>query len=374
MMTRTLAAAFLILGLFACNVHGQEPAKTANHEPTEQWAIAIHGGAGSLDRDMPEEKKAAFKKALANALNVGKKILAEGGTSLDAVQATVIELENCELFNAGRGAVFNRVGMHELDASIMDGSTLKCGAVAMVKNTRSPISAARLVMENTPHVLLCGPEADQFAKENGCEMVHQHHFYTPRRFAMLNKKRIKIGLKPLDTPGYELPESGASSSSASSNGHDDGSLNAEASESLQTRESGGSTVGCVALDQHGNLAAATSTGGLTAKLGGRVGDSPIIGAGTYANDTVAVSGTGIGEQYIRHSIAARVAMLMEIGNLEIDSALEHCLTKVLDPEDGGLIAVDRSGKISLQSSTDSMARGAADSSGRFETKLWMDED
>lgn len=330
-------------------------------ETAPKWAIAIHGGAGSLDRDMPEEKKEAFKKAMADAMNVGKAILAEGGTSLDAVQATVIELENCHLFNAGKGATYNRDGMHELDASIMDGKTLNCGAVAMVKQIKNPIIAARLVMQKTPHVLLCGADADNFAKLNDCEMVQQSYFYTQRRFEMLQKKRKRLGLKPLDGPGYDISTTPSNATT-------------KPQAQLETQESGGSTVGCVALDQHGNLAAATSTGGLTAKLGGRVGDSPIIGAGTYANGTVAVSGTGVGEQYIRHSIAARVAMLMELGKFDVSSALDHCLNKVLDPNDGGLIAVDRNGVISLQSSTTSMARGAADSSGRFETKLWMDEE
>lgn len=333
-------------------------------EPAKKWAMAIHGGAGRLDPNMTDKKKAAIKKALEDALNVGKSILAKGGTSLDAVQATVVALEDCEHFNAGKGATYNRAGFHELDASIMDGATLKCGAVAMVKNIKNPIKAARLVMDNTRHVLLCGPEADQFAKANQCEMVQQNYFYTERRFSGLQKARKRLGLEPLVGPGYELPTTKS-----------DKSLQ-EASPSNNTapaEKTGGSTVGCVALDQHGNLAAATSTGGLTAKLGGRVGDSPIIGAGTYANATVAVSGTGLGEQYIRHSIAARVAMLMELGGHDVEKALGHCLNKVLDPKDGGLIAVDKDGNISLQASTEAMARGAADSSGRFESKLWMSE-
>ena len=355
------AAALTLCFVFATNF-------ACAQEPEKKWAIAIHGGAGNLDRNMPEETKAAMNQALKDALDVGKAILAEGGSSLDAVQATVAELEDCELFNAGKGATYNREGFHELDSSIMDGATLKCGAVAMVRNIKNPVKAARLVMEKTPHVLLCGPAADAFAKDNDCEMTEQSYYFTSRRFRGLNKKRIKLGLKPLDGPGYDLPE---------------GQLKAalKAAKKLEPAQSktpvetsGGSTVGCVALDQHGNLAAATSTGGLTAKLGGRVGDSPIIGAGTYANGTVAVSGTGIGEQYIRHSITARVSMLMELGNLNVDAALEHCLTKVLKPNDGGLIAVDKGGNISLRSSTTAMARGAANSAGRFETKLWMDED
>jgi len=346
-------AAFALFCLFTC-------AAVCGQEAEKKWAIAIHGGAGRLDPEMADEKKAAFKKALSDAINVGKAILESGGTSLDAVQATVVHLENCELFNAGKGATYNRDGFHELDASIMDGSNLNCGAVAMVRKIKNPIKAARLVMEETPHVLLCGPEADQFAKNNNCELVSQSYFFTSRRFQSLQMHRKKLGLEPLESPPYDLPKEKLDATKTAP----------KAREPVQ--QTGGSTVGCVALDQHGNLAAATSTGGMTAKLGGRVGDSPIIGAGTYANGTVAVSGTGHGEQYIRHSIAARVAMLMELGNLDVDAALEHCLTKVLKPKDGGLIAVDKNGTISQRASTEAMARGAADSSGRFETKLWMD--
>ncbi len=356
-MNHFAIAALLLIAtsFFATDIRAEESAP--------KWAIAIHGGAGRLDPNMTDEKKAAMKKALEDALIVGKSILEKGGTSLDAVQATVVALENCEHFNAGKGATYNRDGFHELDASIMDGATLKCGAVAMVKKIKNPIKAARLVMDQTRHVLLCGPEADEFAANNNCDLVHQSYFYTERRFKGLQKTLKRMGLKQLDHPGYDLPKSMTTE------------INSHASDSADepAEKTGGSTVGCVALDSHGNLAAATSTGGLTAKLGGRVGDSPIIGAGTYANATVAVSGTGLGEQYIRHSIAARVAMLMDLGNVGVEEALDHCLTKVLDPKDGGLIAVDRDGNISLQASTEAMARGAADSSGRFESKLWMNE-
>jgi beta-aspartyl-peptidase (threonine type) len=351
---KAFAALAILFVITSGSAFGQQPEK--------KWAIAIHGGAGRLDPEMTEEKKAAFNQALENALNVGKAILQDGGTSLDAVQATVANLEDCELFNAGKGATYNRDGFHELDASIMDGSNLNCGAVAMVRKIKNPIKAARLVMEKTPHVLLCGPEADDFAKSNDCELVKQGYYFTARRFRGLQRSRKRLGLEPLPGTPYELSKEQVDST------------NTKAKEKDPVTKTGGSTVGCVALDQHGNLAAATSTGGMTAKLGGRVGDSPIIGAGTYANGTVAVSGTGIGEQYIRHSIAARVAMLMEMGNLDVDAALDHCLTKVLKPNDGGLIAVDKDGNISLQASTGAMSRGAADSSGRFETKLWMNEE
>jgi beta-aspartyl-peptidase (threonine type) len=209
-------------------------------------------------------------------------------------------------------------------------------------------------MERTPHILLAGQQADEFGRENGLEQVEQSYFYTPHRFNDLQEALDKLGLGPLRTPAYGWPH--------------------ESDTRQETQAEGGSgTVGCVALDTQGNLAAATSTGGLSGKMPGRIGDTPIIGAGNYAdNKSCAVSGTGIGEQFIRHSISAKVAWLVADRELPLDAAVGHCLHKVLQPGDGGIIAVDRDGQISLQATTDSMPRGAADSTGRFETAIWMD--
>ncbi len=319
-----------------------------------RWAIALHGGAGKRSRDMSPEARERLDRALHDALAAGKEILSKGGSSLDAVEAVVVMLEDDPQFNAGRGAVFTRNGEHELDASIMDGATLRCGAVAGVKLQKNPIKAARLVMERTPHILLAGQEADEFGRENGLKQVEQSYFYTSHRFNDLQEALDKLGLKRLKKPAYPLP-------------HEPPSPNEP------QVEGGNGTVGCVALDMQGDLAAATSTGGLSGKMPGRIGDTPIIGAGNYAdNKSCAVSGTGIGEQYIRHSISARVAWLVADRELPLDAAVSHCLHKVLQPGDGGIIAVDREGRISLDATTNSMPRGAADSSGRFETAIWMD--
>jgi beta-aspartyl-peptidase (threonine type) len=324
-------------------------------QPVEgRWAIALHGGAGKRSRDMSREARERLDGAVRDALTAGKEILSKGGSSLDAVEAVVVMLEDDPQFNAGRGAVFTRAGEHELDASIMDGATLRCGAVAGVKFQKNPIKAARLVMERTPHILLAGEEADAFARENGLTRVEQRYFYTPQRFKDLQDALAKLNLEKLKAPAYPISPEPQSAREPQAEG-------------------GAGTVGCVALDMQGNLAAATSTGGLSGKMPGRIGDTPIIGAGNYANnESCAVSGTGIGEQYIRHSISAKVAWLVAERRLSLDEAVHHCLHEVLQPGDGGIIAVDSEGRIALQATTNSMPRGAADSTGRFETDIWMD--
>jgi beta-aspartyl-peptidase (threonine type) len=330
-------------------------ASAQDREPSAngRWAIALHGGAGKRSRDMSPEERKKLGRAMRDALSAGKEILTKGGSSLDAVEAVVVLLEDDPQFNAGRGAVFTRAGEHELDASIMDGATLKCGAVAGVKFQKNPIKAARLVMERTPHILLAGEQADKFGRDNGLDQVEQSYFFTENRFDDLQDALDKLGLPRLTKPAYALRH--------------------EPQSPQETQAEGGNgTVGCVALDTHGNLAAATSTGGLSGKMPGRVGDTPVIGAGNYADKSCAVSGTGIGEQFIRHSISARVAWLASERELPLDAAVSHCLHKVLQPGDGGIIAVDRQGRISLDATTDSMPRGAADSAGRFETAIWID--
>jgi beta-aspartyl-peptidase (threonine type) len=224
--------------------------------------------------------------------------------------------------------------------------------VAGVKFQKNPIKAARLVMDRSPHVLLIGEGADRFAVDNGSVRVGQDYFYTDGRFAELQSALKKLGLEPLEKPGY-------SKGPPSSNAH--------------ALEGGSGTVGCVALDIRGNLAAGTSTGGLTGKLPGRIGDTPICGAGNYAdNRTCAVSATGIGEEFIRHSIAARVSWLVQERRLSVDEAVRHCLTAILQPGDGGMIAVDRRGQISMRATTGAMPRGVADSAGRFQIAIWFD--
>jgi beta-aspartyl-peptidase (threonine type) len=319
-----------------------------------RWAIALHGGVGGRSREMNPEDRQALEASLQRALGAGRGMLADGRSAVDVVEAVVALLEDDPQFNAGKGAVFTRSGAHELDASIMDGANLRCGAVAAVKTLKNPIKAARLAMDQTPHVLLTGAGADAFAADHGCEQVEQAYFYTDRRFGELQAEMDKLGLAPLTSPAYSMdvePQPDAPSEEPSTTG----------------------TVGCVALDVRGHLAAATSTGGLTAKMPGRLGDSPIIGAGTYANDkSVAVSCTGKGEEFIRHSIAARMGWLVDERGWTVDQAAAHCLTETLKPGDGGLIALDGEGRLSMRSTTGSMPRGAADSTGRFETAIWFD--
>lgn len=277
------------------------------------------------------------------ALAKGVAILSSGGSSLDAVEAVILILEDDPQFNAGKGAVFNAAGSHELDASIMDGSQKSCGAVAGVSHVKNPISLARLVMTETRHVLLAGEGAEEFARQQNVSMVEPSYFDTPgarKSWERYKQRKKKVGLLKLN-PETKL----------------DPAWNI-------------GTVGCVALDSHGNLAAGTSTGGMTFKKFGRVGDSPVVGAGTYAdNQTCAVSATGIGEQYIRNAVAYDVSAQMKYKNVTLQQAVDDNLNNRLNKGDGGLIAVDHLGNIAMGFNTGGMARAAADSSGRFEV-IW----
>src|SRR5690348_4930583 len=249
-----------------------------------RWAIVVHGGAGVIERkDMPAPTEAAYRAAMKTAIETGAAVLEKGGTSLDAVQATIQYLEDNPLFNSGKGAVFTADGRNELDSAIMDGATLKAGAVAQIQHTRHPIAAARAVMEKSPAVFLAGPDADKFAASTGLEQVPNSYFFTERRWEGLIRQLKKEG-KPIPPRPEGAPPAPARplASIEPPDAHKWG------------------TVGVVALDETGNIAAGTSTGGLQAKLPGRIGDSPVIGAGTYAsNHSCAVSGTGTGEYFIR---------------------------------------------------------------------------
>lgn len=349
-LTRHAISSVVLIALLAIS-----PLASMAEPPRISWAIAIHGGAGRLKMPIEPAKQARYEAALTTALRAGQTVLKKEGSALDAVEAAVIALEDEPLFNAGKGAVFTREGTHELDASIMDGATLRCGGVARLTNVKNPIMVARLVMEQTPHVLMCGREAEQLAATHGCTLVEQSYFYTNRRFNKLQEKLEELKLPKLDGPAYAIPDA-----------------RSEQTEMSEAPEVGG-TVGCVALDSQGNLAAATSTGGLTGKMVGRIGDSPIIGAGNYANQHVAASGTGKGEEYLRHLITARVAWLVESEDYALEEAVEHCLDKVLKPGDGGLIVVDRNGNICMQTTTGSLPCGSADSTGRFEVEVLVEK-
>ena len=301
-------------------------------------AIAIHGGAGTLSAsDLTPETDRAYRTGLNRALRAGFAVLDSGGSSLDAVTTAVQALEDDPLFNAGRGAVLAANGLHELDASIMDGRDLRAGAVTGVRHVRSPIELARLVMERSQHVMLSGQGAEEFALEQGLKPVPNSHFATERR-----RRELELLLHG-NTEGWK--------------------------ESLM------GTVGAVALDAHGNLAAATSTGGMTGKRWGRVGDSPIIGAGTYAaNDCCAVSATGHGEYFIRATVAHEIAALMRYKGLDVVAAADEVVMRQLTRlgGDGGVIAVGRDGRISMPFNSEGMLRGAMDSRGLCVTGLLKD--
>jgi beta-aspartyl-peptidase (threonine type) len=339
-----LLSTFLPLILLA-----QKPSGTPGGEPqggkaeivlrpagAPRWALAIHGGAGVIPKTMPEAEKQAYFKALEAALKIGREVLAGGGTSLDAVEKVVRFLEDDPRFNAGKGAVYTHDGKHELDAAIMNGRDLSCGSVAELTTVKNPVSLARLVMEKSPHVFLVGAGAERFADEMKVPRVPNSYFDTELRYQQFQEELKKERGKGPGDPNHKH-----------------------------------GTVGAAALDLHGDLAAATSTGGLTNKRYGRVGDVPIIGAGTYAsNRTCAISATGFGEQFIRHSVAHDISALMEYRGLTLEQAAELVIHKKLNPGDGGVIGVSHDGSIALVFNSDGMFRGAADSGGRFEVKIW----
>jgi isoaspartyl peptidase/L-asparaginase-like protein (Ntn-hydrolase superfamily) len=300
--------------------------------PRPRPALAIHGGAGTITRpEMTRGRARQYRAALMAALQSGYSVLDGGGSSLDAVVAAVVVLEDCPLFNAGRGAVFNAAGGHELDASVMDGATGRAGAVAAVRRVRNPVLAARAVMERTPHVLLAGAAADRFAREAGLRMARPDYFSTPERARALARARTHAAARAADLHG---------------------------------------TVGAVAVDGHGRLAAATSTGGYTRKAPGRIGDSPIIGAGNYADDRCAVSGTGPGECFMRAVLAHDVAARMRYRGESLAQAARRALERMVAlGGDGGLIAVDRAGHVAMPFVSRGMYRGVARGK-RFEVAFY----
>jgi beta-aspartyl-peptidase (threonine type) len=325
-----LLAAFMLPG--CNNTKPVDNPATAAPAVKQQWAIVIHGGAGGISKSrMTPELEKEYRDALNVALEKGISILSSGGTALEAVEKTVNTMEDNPLFNAGKGAVFTHDGQNELDAAIMDGSNLAAGSVAGVTDIKNPITAARYVMTKSPHVMLTGKGASEFAKEQGLEIVPPSYFYTEKRYNELQN-------------------------------------------TLKKEKNG--TVGCCALDKNGNLAAATSTGGMTNKRYNRVGDAPIIGAGTYANNaTCAVSATGHGEFFIRWTVAHDISALMEYKGLSLDSAsnlvVNHKL--VTAGGSGGVIAVDKNGNIAMPFNSEGMFRGFATADGKRGVFMFKDE-
>jgi L-asparaginase / beta-aspartyl-peptidase len=324
-------------------------------------AIAIHGGAGVIDRaQMTPDREASYRDGLSAALDAGYAILERGGSSLDAATEAVRLLEDDPQFNAGRGAVLSHDGEAELDASIMDGAGPRAGAVAGIRHVKSPISLARLVMDKSPHVMLIGEGAETFAREQGLEFVPNTYFRTPYRERELQRALERERQQARDAAG----------------GSDAVGADADGVGGTPDAYRGGTitgTVGAVAIDRAGNLAAATSTGGMTNKRYGRVGDSPIIGAGTYANnETCAVSATGSGEFFIRAVVAHDIHALVQYKQLSIEAAAREVVQEKLKRlgGEGGVIAIDRNGNIALEFNSQGMFRGARDSRGRREVAIY----
>lgn len=350
-MPKILTFITLLFCCFSCqnSTDSSEPSPISEQlngsKPDQQtFGIVIHGGAGTiLKENMSDSLEQAYRLKLGEAIRAGHTVLESGGSSVDAITATITILENSPLFNAGKGAVFTHEETNELDASIMDGSDLNAGAVAGVTHVRNPILLAKEVMIHSDHVMLAGTGAERFAESRGIELVDPSYFYTERRYkSVQNAKKSET---------LELE-------------HDDKTAFYDA----QIANYKFGTVGCVALDKNGNLAAGTSTGGMTNKRWNRIGDSPIIGAGTYANNaTCAVSSTGWGEYFIRAMVAHDISALMEYKGISLQEAASEVIQKKL-PElggDGGIVAIDSQGNVAMEFNTAGMYRAHMNAQGEL---------
>lgn len=349
LITVALPAALAVPLACAPEAAGAQDTASAPQPERPRFMLVVHGGAGTIRREeMTPELEQDYRATMTEAIRAGYEILAGGGKSVDAVVAVIKVLEDSPLFNAGKGAVFTHEGSNELDAAIMDGRTLQAGAVAGVKHIRNPIELARLVMERSKHVLLYGAGAEAFAREQGMKMVPQSYFYTKRRWDDLQR------VKAAERAGGERAERAM----------------------LERLDEKHGTVGAVALDVHGNLAAATSTGGLTNKRFGRIGDSPLIGAGTYANNqSCAVSATGTGEYFIRNVVAYDICARMRYQGVTLAKAADDVVMHLLAEQhgDGGIIAVDKDGNIAMPFNTPGMYRGWVGPDGKITVKIFKDE-
>jgi beta-aspartyl-peptidase (threonine type) len=347
-LTFLLIAVFLNLPVAALGQKGSFPEMKQLQSPQNpRLGFVIHGGAGVIRRgDLSPEKEKAYRAKLEEALMAGYKALQDGRTSLDAVQIAINLLEDSPLFNAGKGAVFTADGKNELDAAIMDGKDLRAGAVAGLRHVKNPINLARAVMEKSPHVMMIGDGAELFAKEQNIELVPEKYFFTQERWDAL-QRIIKQEKEKEKTKQENKKVSQVN-------------LREEPSNKF-------GTVGAIALDKNGNLAAGTSTGGMTYKKYGRVGDVPIIGAGTYANnDTCAVSATGWGEFFIRLGVARDISAMMEYRAMPIQQAVDTVIKQKLQKAggDGGVIAIDKYGNIGISFNSEGMYRAYVDGSGK----------
>lgn len=346
-LRRLFISSILLTSLFwSCNNNSTPQVISEEASDEQAFAIVIHGGAGAMARGMMSDSlETAYKQTLEIAVKAGHEILSQNGNAIDAVTKAINILEDSPLFNAGKGAVLTHEGTTELDASIMVGKDRSAGAVAGVTKVKNPILLAKAIMENSPHVMLAGAGAEEFAAENHIEMVDPSYFLTERRKQALNKVLQK--------------EVAPNNSSASTD--------------FDMSDYKFGTVGCVALDKHGNIVAGTSTGGMTNKRWGRIGDAPIIGAGTYAdNETCGVSATGWGEYFIRGVVAHDIAARMRYGGQTLAEASEQVIQKGI-PEmggDGGIIAIDKDGNIVMEFNTSGMFRASIDKDGNTEVAIY----
>lgn len=356
MKIRLLNLSILLLFLVSCtSATTEEKGSEIMNDPASvlpgNFGIVIHGGAGTiLKENMSDSLEAAYNATLEEAIRKGHEILNSGGTSMEAVSATINIMEDSPLFNAGKGAVFTHDETNELDASVMDGETLNAGAISGVTTVKNPINLAVAVMDKSEHVMLSGKGAEQFAKEQNITLVDPSYFYTERRFQSL--QRIK------EKEVSELDHDGKT-----------------AFMDPFIKEAKFGTVGCAALDKYGNLAAGTSTGGMTNKRYNRIGDAPIIGAGTYANNaTCAVSSTGWGEFFIRAMVAHDISALMEYKGLSLQEAATEVIQKKV-PDlggTGGIVAIDKVGKIAMEFNTAGMYRAHMDTNGKLTVKIYKE--
>ena len=350
-----LAASAFVTACAARTESPEEPARTVAVSPAGaegvgriEWGMVIHGGAGTIRREnMSAETEAAYRDAMTQALRAGHDVLRDGGSALDAVIAAITIMEDSPLFNAGRGAVFTAEGTNSLDASIMDGSSGRAGAVAGVMRVRNPIQLARLVMEQSPHVMLSGAGAEEFAVSEGVELVDPSYFHTERRWRDLERAREAERRRQAGDTTSALPN-----------------------------DSKFGTVGAVALDRSGNIAAGTSTGGMTNKRWGRIGDAPIIGAGTFADASCGISATGWGEYFIRNVVAYDICARARYRDLSLQESAEQMIMQQLEaqePETGGVVGLDGNGNVIAVFNTSGMYHGWIDQNGAAQTGIFRDE-
>ena len=348
---RGRAAAICCMGALAAIAACSSPTPAGDPEmgPQLQWGMVIHTGAGNFTLESLADRREPMRAAMAEALAAGHAVLDRGGSSLDAVQTAIVILEDSPLFNAGKGAVFTHEGTNELDASLMDGATRRAGAVAGLRRVKNPIALARLVMERSPHVMMAGEGAEAFAREQNVELVDSSYFHTDRAWEALQRALEAEKAKP----------------------------SASAVPALERDAPAGyfGTVGAVGLDRQGNLAAGTSTGGMTNKKFGRIGDSPVIGAGTYANQRCGISSTGHGEYFIRYAVAHDICARVEYEGVSVQQAADTVVQQVLKTAggEGGVIGMDRSGRVGMSFNSGGMGRGYVGPDGRATIMFTADD-